>query len=392
MDRYLLNVFELLIVGILVALAIRQLSFAYTVALVLVGLAMALPQSFEVELRYDLILALSIPSLVFDAARRINLGDLRQDLIRVLVLALPGVILTTLIAAGTLAFFTPLTLPAALVFGALISTTDPFAVGPLLRNFGVPKRLAVLVNGESLLNNGIAIIVFNLAVTTVLTGQFHLLNNLGEFIRVFAGGVAVGLVLGWSISKLVAWGNDNLMEVVLTTLLPFVSYLLAERLQVSGVLAVIIAGLINGTLRAESTSSRPWEFLAFVANSLIFLLMGLQISLPALFGASQAVLWAIVAVILARALVLYGLNGLLQRSADLIPTNWLHVWNWGGLRGAIGMALVLSLPPEFTEYGELLKIMVFGVVLFTVLIQSTTLRALLRWFGVVTQSPEPMES
>lgn len=392
MDLYILNIFELLIVGILVALAIRQLSFAYTVALVLVGLAMALPQSIEVELRYDLILALSIPPLIFDAARRINLGELRQDLIRVLVLALPGVILTILIVGGALTLFTPLAGPVAFMFGALISTTDPFALSALFRNMGVSKRLVVLVDSESLLNNGTAIVVFNLVITSVLTGQFQLLNNLGAFIRVVVGGVAVGLVLGWSISKLVRWGNDNLIETALTTLLPFGSYLLAEHLHLSGVLAVIVAGLVNGNLRPQGTISRPWEFLAFVANSLIFLLMGLQVSLPTLLGASQAVLWAILAVIGARALVVYGLNGLMQHLTDPIPMSWLHIWNWGGLRGAIAMALVLSLPQEFDKSRELLNLMVFGVVLFTVLVQSTTLRAFLRWRGLETSLPEQMES
>ena len=395
MERFLLTemiIVELLLIGIFVAFALQRLIFPYLVALVLLGLTMGLPQPIEVDFPSELILALSLPPLLFGTAREIDWGELRGNLTRILVLALPGVILTIFIVGGTLTLFTPLALPMALVFGALITTTDPFAVSALLRNSEMSKRLAVLINSENLLNTSIALVVFNLATTSVLREQFQFLNNLGEFIRVLIGGLAVGLILGWSISKLIQWGNDILMETVLTTLLPFVSYLLAEHLHVSGALAVVAAGLINGTLRSQSTISQPWEFLAVVANSLIFLFMGLQINLSALLGPSQFVLSAIVAVIMSRALVVYGLNGVLQHSTDRIPTSWLHVWNWIGLRGAIGLALVLSLPQEFNESRELLKTMGFGVVLFTVLVQSTTMQTFLHWLGPVTQPPEQIES
>ena len=394
MERFLLNetiIVALLLIGTFVAMALQHVNFPYLVAIVLVGLAMMMPRSSEIDLRPELLLALFIPPLLFGTARQIDLGALRGNLIRVLVLALPGIVLITLIVGGMLTLFTPLALPTAFVFGALISTTDPFALGALLRNSGVSDRLASLINSESLLNNVTAIVVFNLAIATVLTGQFHFLNSLGEFIRVLVGGVAVGLICGWSISKLVAWGNDNLMETALTTLLPFVSYLLAERLQLSGALAVIVAGLVNGNISPQGTISRPWEFLAFVANSLIFLLMGLEFRLPALLGAWQPVLWGIITIILARALVVYGLNGLVRHNADGLPMNWLHIWNWGGLHGAIGMLLALSLPREFGESRDLMTFMVFGVVLFSVLIQSTTLKALLHWLGPVTNLEEQLE-
>jgi len=394
MERFLSTetiLIELLLIGTFVALALRQLNLPYTVALVLVGLAVALPQSIEVNLTPELILALAIPPLVFEAARRINWDELRRNLTRVLALALPGVILTTVIVGGILNLFTPLALPVAFVFGALISTTDPFAVGALLRNMGVSRRLAVLVDGESLFNNGTAMIVCNLAVTSVLTGQFQLLNNLAEFIRVLVGGVVVGLVLGWLISKLVQWGNDDLMETAFTILLAFGSYLVAERLHFSGVLAVIAAGLINGKLRPQGAINGFWEYLAFLANSLIFLLMGLEVNVPALFEAWQPVLWAILAVLVARALAVYGLNGLLQHMTERVPMSWLHAWNWGGLRGAIGMALVLSLPQEFSEYRELMILMVFGVVLFSLLVQSASLHELLRWLGLENGTPDQVE-
>jgi monovalent cation:H+ antiporter, CPA1 family len=384
-------IIELLIIGTLVAFAVRQLNLPYTVALVLVALAVMLPQSIEVDLTPEVLLALLIPPLVFDAAHRTDLRELRQNLTRILILAFPGVILSTVIVGGTLNLFTRLALPVAMVFGALISTTDPFVVGSLLRNLGVSKRLAILVEGESLLNNVVAILIFNLAINSVLTEQFHFLNSLAEFVLSLVGGVAVGLVLGWLISKLVQWGNDDLMETVLTALLAFGSYLVAERLHVSGVLAVIAAGLINGHLRPQGTIRGIWEYLALLANSLIFLLIGLEVNVSALLEAWQPVLSAILAILVARAVIVYGLNGLLQLRTDRVPTGWLHAWNWAGLRGAIGMTLVLSLPQEFNEYRELMIWMVLGVVLFSMLVQSTTLQELLRWLGLVTDSQKPPE-
>lgn len=196
-------VIGLLLLGTFVALAMRLLNFPYRVALVLVGLGMMFPQFIEADFMPDLTLPLIFPPLIFVAARRINLDELCQNLRRVLVLSFPGVILTTLIVGGILTFFTQLSLPMALVFGALISTTDPFAIGELPRNFGNTKKLAILVNGESLFSNGIAVVAFNLAIISVLVGRFHFLNNLAEFTLVTVGGMAVGLALGWLIAKLV---------------------------------------------------------------------------------------------------------------------------------------------------------------------------------------------
>lgn len=391
-------ILELLLVVTLVAIAVRRLRVPYTVALVLVGLALTLQQSITVDLTSELILALFVPPLVFEAALRINFDQLRRDLPRVLVLAIVGVILTTLIVGWVLSLSTALTLPAALVFGALISATDPVAVVAMFRTLNVSKRLTVLVESESLLNDGTAIVVFHLATTAAIAGHFDLLSGLGEFIRVSVGGVTVGLLLGWLISRLIARVDDYLIETTLTTLLVFGSYLLAERLHFSGVLAVVAAGLINGNLGPQGMSPTSrivinnfWEYVAFLSNSLVFLLIGLEVNLPALLGAWQPVLWAIVAVFVARLIVVYGLSAIMHRFTERVPLSWLHVLNWGGLRGAIALALVLSLPTGFTENRELIKLMAFGVVLFTLLAQSTTMRPLLRKLGLSARPPEQVE-
>lgn len=391
-------IIELLLVVTVVAIVVRRLKVPYTVALVLVGLVLTLQNSISTDLTSELILALFVPPLVFEAALHINFAELRRRLPIVLVLAVPGVILTALIVGGVLSLFTPLALPVAMVFGALISATDPVAVVAMFRTLGVSKRLAVLVESESLLNDGTAIVVFNLALAVAVTGQFNLVLSLGDFVRSAVGGTLVGMALGWGVSRLIARVDDYLIETTLTTLLAFGAYLVAERFHLSGVLAVVSAGLVMGNFGPQGMSPTTrivitnfWEYIAFLANSLIFLLIGLEVNLPALLDAWQPVLWAVVAVFAARLIVVYGLGSFMFRFNNRFPFNWLHVLNWGGLRGAIALALVLSLPSSLGTDRELMKLMAFGVVLFTLLVQSTTMSSLLRRLGLVIRQPEQDE-
>lgn len=390
-------IIELLLVVTVVALAVRRFSIPYTVALVVVGLILTLQKPVNVELTPELILGLFVPPLVFEAAFHINFTDLRRNLAGILVLAVPGVILTMLIVGGLLAVGTGLGLVSAMVFGALIAATDPVSVVAIFRKLGVPKRLSVLIEGESLFNDGTAIVLFNLILVVALTGKFNLLISLGDFLRVSVGGILTGLLLGWGISWLIARVDDYLIETTLTTILAFGSYLLAEHLHFSGVLAVVVAGLINGNLGPKGMSPTTrivlfnfWEYVAFLANSLIFLLLGLQVNIPVLLGSWASVLWAILAVLLARAVVVYGLGWVVNKFADPMPKRWLHVMNWGGLRGAIALALVLSLPSNFADR-DLFRLMAFGVVLFTLLVQSTTMRPLIRKLGIITRNPLHVE-
>jgi monovalent cation:H+ antiporter, CPA1 family len=264
----------------------------------------------------------------------------------------------------------------------------------LFRSLGLPKRLGILVEGESLLNDGTAIVVFNVVLAVALTGQFNLVEGVADFFGVAAGGVVVGLGLGWLISRLIAHIDDYLIETTLTTVLAFGSYLLAERLQFSGVLAVVAAGLINGNGSAQGMSPTTrivlvnfWEYVAFLANSLVFLLIGLEVDAPALLAVWQPIVWAIFAVLAGRAVVVYGVSWLVNRwLADPIPWRWQHVLNWGGLRGAISLALALSLPAALGPDRELLRLMAFGVVLFTLLAQATTMRPLIHWLRLITRS------
>ena len=391
-------VIELLLVASIVAIVVRRLQVPYTVALVIVGLLITSQSSLQVELTPELILALFVPPLVFEAAFHLNLQELRRSLAPILILAVPGVILTMLLVGGIVSWGVGLALPTAMVFGVIIAATDPVAVVSIFRSLGVPKRLSVLIESESLLNDGTALVLFKLMLVITATSTFNLAAGVMDFVRIALGGLVVGLVLGWAISRLIARIDDYLIETTLTTVLAFGSYLVAEQLHFSGVLAVVAAGLINGNLGPQGMSPTTrivlfnfWEYVAFLANSLVFLLIGLEVDIPALLHSWQPIAWAIGAAILARVVVVYGLSLLSRWFAEPISLRWQHVLTWGGLRGALSLALALSLPVSFGPERALLRTMAFGVVLFTLLVQATTIRSLIRRLGIITRGPEQLE-
>ncbi|PKO14456.1 MAG: Na+/H+ antiporter [Chloroflexi bacterium HGW-Chloroflexi-10] len=387
-------IIELLLIASLVAIVVRRLHIPYTVALVVVGLLLTTQSTVKIDLTPELILALFVPPLIFEAAFHLNLTELRRNAYSILIMAIPGVLLTTIIVGGIVSFGTSLSLSVALVFGALIAATDPVAVVALFRLLGVPKRLAVLVEGESLFNDGTALVLFQLMVAIVITGEFNFVTSLIDFVRVSAGGIMLGLALGWGISRLIARIDDYLIEITLTTVLAYGAYLLAEQLHFSGVLAVVAAGLITGGLGPQGMSPTTrivlynfWEYVTFLVNSLVFLLIGLEVDLQILFAAWQPILWAIGAVLFSRVIVVYGLGWLTRRFAEPISIRWRHIITWGGLRGALSLALALSLPVAFGPERDLLRTMAFGVTLFTLLIQATTMGPLVRRLGIITINP-----
>ncbi len=401
MDQFLSTetlIIELLLIVSIVAIAGRRLRIPYTVALVVAGLLITFQSALKFELTPELILALFVPPLVFEAAFHLNFQELRRNLPAILLLAVPGVIITTFAIGGLLVLGVKLSLPIALVFGALIAATDPVAVVALFRTLGVPRRLVTLIEGESLFNDGTAIVLFNLMVAVALTSQFDFLGSVSKFVIVSVGGIAVGLILGWLGAQLISRVDNYLIETTLTTILAFGSYLVAEQLGLSGVLAVVIAGLVTGNTSQHSMSPTSrivifnfWEYVAFLANSMLFLLIGLQVNITALLSAWQPILWAIFAVFIARTVVVYGLGWLARTVAEPIPLRWQHILNWGDLRGAVSLALALSLPLSLGANRDLLRVMTFGVVLFTLLVQSTTMAPLIRGLKIITRSEAQVE-
>jgi CPA1 family monovalent cation:H+ antiporter len=398
MDQFLavetLVILLLLVVSI-VAIAVRRIRLPYTVALVLVGLFITFRQELAYEVTPELILALFVPPLIFEAAFHLEFNQLRDNLVPILILAVPGVVLSTLIVGSIISVGFGLPLSVAAVFGALISATDPVAVVTFFRALGVPRRLAVAVEGESLFNDGTAIVVFSIALTAATTGSFDLVEGGFQFLRVSLGGLGIGMALGWVVSRLIAQIDDYFIEITLTTVLAFGAYLIGEQVHVSGVLAVVAAGIVSGNMSPRGMSPTTkivlfnfWEYLAFLANSLVFLLIGIRVNIDQLLINIGPILVAVAAVLVARAGVVYGALALtrLGGSEVHVPLRWRHVLFWGGLRGAISLALALSLPLGLHER-NLLEVMAFGVVLFTLMAQGTTIQFLLQRLGL-TERPD----
>ncbi len=382
-------VIGLLLIAAIIGIISRRLRVPYTVGLVLIGLVLSFRGQAQIDFPPELFLGLLVPPLVFEAAFHLNIRDLRNDLAPILALAIPGVLITTGLVGLVVALGTGSPLSLTLVFGALVAATDPVAVVALFRTIGVPKRLQVLLEGESLFNDGTAIVIFNMMIAIAITGHFSLVESLFDFVIVSGGGLAVGLLLGIIFSQITRRIDDALIETTLTGVLAFGAYLIAEEFHVSGVLAVVAAGLVAGNVgpRGMSPSTRVlvfnfWEIMAFLANSMVFLLIGLQIDLSLLLANWQVILWAIIAVLAARAVSVYGLSWV----GKGIPKRYKHVLYWGGLRGAISLALALSLPASLGPIRDAIQAMAFGVVLFTLLVQGLTMRPLIRKMGLIKHS------
>jgi len=399
-------VIELLLVAAVVAVLTKYIRLPYTIALVLVGLGLgAVGDLSPVELSTDLILLIFLPPLLFEGCLKMDLGLLRRNWRRVFLLAFPGTLVSTVLLGGG-AYFAlawaglPLPLALALLLGVMLSPTDPISVLAILREHGVTHKLSVLVEGESLFNDGIGVVLFLLAVEVATGHAVTISAGVGEFAREVAGGAIVGYALGYLTYRLLAHIDDHLIEVVISLVLAYGVYLLADRLHMSGVIAVVVAGLIignYGVLFSMGPSTRVslahfWDAISFIANSLLFLLIGLELDIHTLFAFGGAIATAFVLMIVVRSLVVSGSFGLDRiLGGDRLPRGWVSVVNWGGVRGSIPIALALGIPVAGSITVELrseLIAMVFGSVLLSLVVQGLSMKAVLTRFGLAGLRPE----
>jgi CPA1 family monovalent cation:H+ antiporter len=388
----------LFVVATAVAIAVQRLAIPYTVALVFTGLVLGLLHVFEApHLTKALLFGVFLPGLLFEAAFHIEFKQFWRNRLAISSLALPGVVaaiaLTAIIltpVANVLHFGQSFTWEHALVFGALISATDPVAVVAVFKNLGVPKRLAVLLEGESLLNDGTAIVIFTLSLALVIGTVVTARGLAFDFIRIVGIGALIGMGVGLAVSQVIKQVDDPMIEITLTTIAAYGSFLAAEHFHCSGVIATVSAGILCGNYGARvgmSPSTRIavetfWEYVVFALNSIVFLLIGLEVDFQALLASWQAILVAYLVVTGSRALVIFGASSLLRRTRERIPWAWSVILTWGGLRGGLPMVLVLSLSKDF-PHRELLVSMTFGVVILSILVHGLTMSPLLRWLGVV---------
>ncbi len=388
----------LVIAVALVAVAVRFVRIPYTVALVLTGLALAVaPGAPRIALTPAIVLTVFLPVLLFHASYNLDLAELRANLAPVALLAVPGVIATAVLVGAALHYLAGLSWINALIFGAIVSATDPVAVLAIFGEVGAPRRLATIVNGESLFNDGTALVLFATLLDIGPSGAFHAADTVERFAVAVAGSLALGAavaVLGGTVLRRI---DDALLETTITLIMAYGGFLLADRLHVSGALETVTAGLALGArgrdvmspttrLQAQAT----WQFLDFLANSLLFLLVGLGLRTVGsatvgrldLGGVLWALVVAIVAVTVVRAAVAWGVAQLLAHIDRPLPRGWRTVLTWAGLRGAVALAAGLSLPGSLPGR-DLLLALTFGVVLFTLLAQGLTIRTVMDRLGLL---------
>lgn len=379
--------FWLMLIAVLVVIVARRLRLPYASALVIAGLAVGwshiLPRA---HLSPQLLFSVLLPPLLFEAAVDLPWKRLRENWWSLLVFSVLGTIVSALLVGGLSAWLLPFTLPVALVFGALMAPTDPISVLAVFRRLGVQPRLSLLVEGESLFNDGIGVVLFTVFAGAVLAGHWSLPGAVLQFLLGITGGALFGLLAGLLVTRISQRLEDHLLDITLTILLAYGAFLGAETLHVSGVVAVIVAGLVVGNIWKPLTTSADsrlaveafWDFAAFAANSVIFLLLGNDVAhLHGFPRGWPVVLLAIAITLVGRAVAVYGLTPLSNRLAVPIPVAWQHVLCWGGLRGALSMALVLGLPLSF-PCRELLILLVFSVVFFSLIVQGLTIAPLIR--------------
>lgn len=372
----------------------------YTLLLVIVGLGLAFVDIRLVNLSPELILEIFLPPLLFEAAWNIRWRELKESWLPVILFAIVGVIISVLGVSFALSHWTSLPLATALLVGASLSATDPVSVVALFRELGASKGLTVLMEGESLFNDGVAVVAFVLLVGIPLgTEAFSLPTTIVRFFT-FAGiGVGIGCLIGFGISYLTQRFDLPLVEQSLTLVSAYGTYLITEELGGSGVIGVVTVGIILGNFgsrigmnpRTRLLVSEFWDFLAFFVNSIVFLLIGDQIKFSSLSDNLDLIFVAIAAVLVTRIVAIYGLGALSNklRETQINLKEQTVLW-WGGLRGSVSIALALSVPVILPGRQEIIDT-VFGVVLFTLLVQGLTTKALLEKLNLIGDRPMRQE-
>lgn len=387
----------LLFVSALVAMLMRRLRLPYTVGLVIAGMVLVVAHvQLQLRLSKDLIFSVFLPPLVYEAALCIRWNELKKDLAVVTTLATAGVVVAAAIMAAGMHWLVDWPWASAALFGILISATDPVSVIATFKEAGVHGRLRLLVEAESLANDGTAAVAFVIALQMAagMSGTSGVSNVLLLLLITIGGGIACGVLVGLGFMFLAGRTSDHLVEITLTTLCAYSSFLLAEHFHFSGVLATLSAGLVTGNSGrlaymsefARSALDSFWEYIAFVANSLVFLLIGVQEAKQHFFNVWSGILVAVGLVIVSRAAAIYPLCAAFRRTELRVDLRHQHVLFWGGLRGALALALVLGLPDDMPYRDEIVTT-AFGVVAFSVFVQGLTMNPLLRWLGQLDIRP-----
>ncbi len=384
----------ILLIGAVVAIIARRLKIPYTVGLVVAGIILAfLPLGIEVSFSKELIFKVLLPPLIFEAALYIHWKELKRDLIPVVTFASVGVLLSAGITASIMHFVIGWDWTMAALFGVLIAATDPVSVIATFKEAKVEGRLRLLVEAESLFNDSTAAVAFTIALAFAMGQSMAVETAALAMILSVVGGISSGLIVGYICLWIAGRTKDHLVEIALTTVACFGSFWIAEQfgyagVHFSGVLASMTAGLLVGntnelgfvTEKGDESIEDFWEFAAFVVNSIVFILLGISEASQDFGKSALAIVVAILAVILARAIAIYPISALYSRSRWKIDSEHQHIMFWGGLRGALALALALGIPESVPYRSEILTV-TFGVVAFSVFAQGLTMTPLLSKLG-----------
>ncbi len=389
----------LLAVTTAVALTCERLRLPYTIGLVLAGLALAaMPLKIELPLTKDFVYTFLLPPLVFEAALRLSWPRLRRDLPVILTLAGPGLMASALLLATGMHWIAGWSWTAAGLFGALISATDPVAVVATFDEAKVRGRVDLLVRAESLINDGTAATAFAILLAIALGAPAGPMDVTWTLLLTVGGGLAAGFAVAGALLFLVGRTNNNLVKITLTTLCGYGSFLLAQRIDASGVLAALAAGLVvaQGSRwglfgsTGQGAVAAFWEYVAFLVNSVIFILIGLHEAerqfLPVFWAAFTAILLAVAG----RAIAVYPFCALFWGTRYAVELRHQHVLFWGGFRGALPLALALGLPISIAEREDVVT-MTFAVVAFSIFVQTLVMIPLLYRMGVIRRPAERAE-
>jgi len=370
----------------------------YTIFLTLVGLGIGffpfVPGIKETGFGHELIFFVFLPPLLFQGAFHMELDRLLKHIWPIVCFAIPGVVVSTLLTGGVIGFLGGIGFGLVpLLFGALISPTDPVSVLTLFREAGAPEDLRVLVEGESLFNDATGVVVFTILLQALIKGGgFSIGGSLLAFTKVSGGGLLLGGALGWMTFLVLLRLDDHLLENAICVALAYGSFWLAEMMHFSGVIAVVMAGLLIGnhgrrlamSHKTTETVDTFFESIGFLLNSFLFILIGLELrEYPeGLAFPWQFVGATIAAMMIGRAAVSYTFYWALNRIGTKRPNSWKHILFWGGLRGSIPIALLLHLPvntgTELDQLRPILLVAGFGCVFFSLLVQGTTMTPLMR--------------
>ena len=386
----------LLMVACLIAMLTRRLGLPYIVGLVVAGFLIALlPASPDLPLSRELIFNVLLPPLVFEAALQLDWRRFRAELPLTLTLAFLGVGIATLVVAAGMHWMVGWSWIGATLFGVLIAATDPVSVIASFREMGCLPRVSMVVESESLLNDGVAAVGFAVLSAIAVGSSPGPASVLPAFLWTLGGGVAVGLLVSAAILLIVGRTNDPLVEITLTTIAAYGSFLIAEHFHASGIISALTAGLLIGSggrrFISEDGHQRvrwAWDYFAFLANSFVFILIGMNVaSQPLQRLGSVAAALAILLVLAGRALSIYPLSVLFRWSRWRLEPRFQHTLFWGGLRGALALALALAVPAEVPERNAII-LTAFVVVAFSILIQGLTMPWLIGRLQLADKRPE----